>query len=351
MAKDLYSILGVTKDATLDEIKKAYRKLALKYHPDKNKSPEAAEKFREVSSAYEILSNKEKRETYDKFGEEGLRVGGAGGAGGRGPGGTGSGTRFYTSTDPMSTFAQFFGTDNPFENFFNLSGTGLGSGVSGNFFEDHMDVDAGDIFGPGLRNHAFRSQSFTAGTRKSPKQDPPVEHDLFVSLEDILKGCTKKMKISRKVLAPDGRTTRREEKVLTINVKPGWKAGTKITFQKEGDQSPGTTPADIVFIIRDKPHELFKRDGVDIRYTAKITLREALTGTRIQVPTLQGGTVSLHYNELIKPTTTKRVQGQGLPYPRDPSKRGDMIISFDIRFPDQLPPATKEILYDALPAK
>lgn len=86
--------------------------------------------------------------------------------------------------------------------------------------------------------------------------------------------------------------------MLTINVKPGWKAGTKITFQKEGDQSPGTTPADIVFIIRDKPHELFKRDGVDIRYTAKITLREALTGTRIQVPTLQGGTVSLHYNEV-----------------------------------------------------
>ncbi|OQR72905.1 dnaJsubfamily B member 4 isoform 2 [Tropilaelaps mercedesae] len=346
MTKDLYSVLGVTKNASLDEIKKAYRKLALKYHPDKNKLPEAAEKFREVSSAYEILSNKEKRETYDKFGEEGLRSGGAAGAGGRGPMGAGGTTRFYTSTDPMSTFAQFFGTDNPFENFFNLNAGGLG----GNFFEDHMDVDAGDMFGGGLRNNTFRSQSFTAGTRKPPKQDPPFEHDLFVSLEDILKGCTKKMKISRKVLGADGRS-RREEKVLTINVKPGWKAGTKITFQKEGDQSPGTTPADIVFIIRDKPHELFKRDGVDIRYTAKISLREALTGTRIDVPTLQGGKVSLHYSEIIRLTTSKRIQGQGLPHPKDPSKRGDIIISFDIRFPETLPNSTREILYDALPAK
>lgn len=81
------------------------------------------------------------------------------------------------------------------------------------------------------------------------------------------------MKISRKVYQADG-SSRKEDKVLTINVKPGWKAGTKITFQREGDQTPNKIPADIVFIIRDKPHSFFKRDGCDLRYSAKVSLRE-----------------------------------------------------------------------------
>ena len=82
------------------------------------------------------------------------------------------------------------------------------------------------------------------------------------------------MKISRKILLADGRTTHSEDKVLTIDIKPGWKAGTKITFPREGDQSPNTVPADIVFIVKDKPHPFFKRDGCDLIYTARITLKE-----------------------------------------------------------------------------
>ena len=109
---------------------------------------------------------------------------------------------------------------------------------------------------------------------KKKSQDPPIFHDLLVSLEDIASGTTKKMKISRKVLSGDGRSTYLEDKVLTIDVKPGWKAGTKITFPREGDQSANTVPADIVFIIKDKPHQYFKRDGVDLIYSARITLRE-----------------------------------------------------------------------------
>ena len=88
-----------------------------------------------------------------------------------------------------------------------------------------------------------------------------------------LQGVTKRMKISRRVLANDG-TAKKEEKVLTINVKPGWKSGTKITFQREGDQAPNKIPADIVFIIRDKPHQHFKREGPDLKYSCKITLKE-----------------------------------------------------------------------------
>ena len=132
------------------------------------------------------------------------------------------------------------------------------------------------------------------GAKKEKMQDPPVEHDLLVTLEDICKGVTKRMKISRRVVGNDG-SVRKEEKVLnhsrldfyqgvhsqfdcrqvlTINVKPGWKSGTKITFQREGDQAPNKIPADIVFIIRDKPHALFKREGCDLKYTAKVSLKE-----------------------------------------------------------------------------
>ncbi|XP_054722433.1 dnaJ protein homolog 1-like [Uloborus diversus] len=355
MGKDYYKILGISKNASDDEIKKAYRKLALKFHPDKNKTPEAEEKFKEVAEAYEVLSDKKKKDLYDQFGEEGLK-GGLGGGGGN----TGGSNFTYTfHGDPRQTFAQFFGTDNPFDTFFSMGGLGGHGGTTTMFYgDDGMDVDGdNDIFTShfGVRSgNPFRSQSFTAGSpninrSKAKAQDAPVEHDLYVSLEDVAKGCTKKMKINRKVLNPDGRTTHREEKVLTINVKPGWKAGTKITFQKEGDQTPNNIPADISFIIRDKPHPLFKRDGSDIRYTAKVSLREALCGTKIEVPTLFGDKKVLRIKDIIKPNFVHRIQGQGLPVPKDPSRKGDLIIAFEIKFPEHLTESVKATLQEILP--
>jgi len=111
-------------------------------------------------------------------------------------------------------------------------------------------------------------------SQRKKTQDPSIEHELFVTLEEIASGATKKMKISRKVINPDNHTMRTEEKVLTIEIKPGWKQGTKITFPREGDQSPTTIPADIIFIIKDKPHPTFRRDGSDLIYTAKISLKD-----------------------------------------------------------------------------
>jgi len=285
MGKDYYKILQVNKNASDDDIKKAYRKLALKYHPDKNKTAGAEERFKEVAEAYEVLSDKKKREIYDQFGEEGLK-GNAGNVGGGG----GGGNTFYTfHGDPRATFAQFFGTSSPFQTFFDLGGGGRGGGMF--MHDDDMD-DMEDPFstlgiggrgGPGgaFRSHSFNIHGTPGRVSKDKQQDPPLEHDLYVALEDILTGCTKKMKISRRVIQPDG-SARKEDKVLTINVKPGWKAGTKITFQKEGDQARNRIPSDIVFIIRDKPHSLFKREGSDIRYTAKISLKDVSINSTIE---------------------------------------------------------------------
>lgn len=158
------------------------------------------------------------------------------------------------------------------------------------------------------------------------------------------------MKISRKVLLQDGRSTRSEDKVLTIDIKPGWKAGTKITFPREGDQSPSSIPADIVFIIKDKPHSHFKRDGCDLIYTAKISLREALLGATIKVPTLDGRIKQISMNnDIISPQTEKRIAGEGLPYPKQTSKKGDIIVRFDIRFPDSLSQSQREAMNQNLP--
>ncbi|XP_022915199.1 dnaJ protein homolog 1 [Onthophagus taurus] len=354
MGKDYYKILGISKNATDDDIKKAYRKLALKYHPDKNKAPGAEEHFKEVAEAYEVLSDKKKRDIYDQHGEEGLKSGIPGGTGT--PGGPSFSYTFHG--DPRATFAQFFGNASPFQAFFDLGG---GGNRMFGFNDDSMDVD--DPFGignvgqprPGGPGGAFRSQSFNFHNspnrgNKDKLQDPPIEHDLYVSLEDIMKGCTKKMKISRKVLQSDG-TAKKEDKVLTINVKPGWKAGTKITFQKEGDQGRNKIPADIVFIIRDKPHPHFKREGSDIRFTAKISLKEALCGCTIRVPTMIADKViPLHFtNEIVTPNTVRRLQGHGLPLPKESSRKGDLIVNFDIRFPEQLSESARDIIYDTLP--
>lgn len=360
MGKDYYKTLGLSKGASEDELKKAYRKMALKYHPDKNKSPGAEEKFKEIAEAYEVLSDPKKREIFDKYGEEGLKGGVPGGGSGGTPGGGfsqagGPGTFHYTySGDPHETFRMFFGDENPFGGIFGMGGGGgPRAGVyqfGGSGGDDHMDVDDDPFahFGRGGPSTSFGGMGRTMGRRKH--QDPAVVKDLQVSLEEILNGTTKKLKITRKVLNPDGQTTRMEDKILQIDVKPGWKAGTKITFPKEGDQTPNNIPADVVFVIKDKPHPTFVRDGQDIRYKAKISLRDALCGTTINVPTLGGRKIPLNLTEVVKPGSLRRIQGEGLPFAKQPSKRGDLIIEFEVKFPDKIPPGAKDILKDCIPS-
>lgn len=347
MGKDYYQILGLQKSAKDDEIKKAYRKLALKYHPDKNKAPGAEDKFKEIAEAYEVLSDKKKRDVYDRYGEDGLKGN---------KNGTSNGTSNFSYQfhgDPRATFAQFFGSSNPFAAFFDM-GDNL---FEKNSMFDTLDTDT-DFFSPfGLSagrhglGGAFRSHSFnTTPLKKEKVQDPPIEHDLYVTLDEIHNGCVKKMKISRRVIQPDG-TPKKEEKLVTIAIRPGWKSGTRVTFQKEGDQSRGKIPADIVFIIRDKPHTLYKREGSDLRYTARLSLKQALCGVVFEVPTLTGEKLRIStMQEVIKPNTVKRIQGYGLPFPKDPSRKGDLLVAFDIKFPERLSQSSKEVLADLLTA-
>merc|ERR1739848_274627 len=223
MGKDYYSILGVKKGATDEELKRAYRKLALKYHPDKNKAAGAEEKFKEIGEAYDVLSDPKKKQVYDQFGEEGLKGSGNGGGG---PGG-------HRSTGGVE------GMD--------IDGIGLEDLLGG--FGGHPGRGGG---GP-QRSYTFDGNDMGGHQHYGPKQtrvqDTTIEKEIHVTLEDISKGVDKKMKISRRVFDEMG-NSKAEEKILTVNVKPGWKSGTKITFAKEGDKIPGKIPADIAFVIR-----------------------------------------------------------------------------------------------------
>ncbi|TDG38770.1 hypothetical protein AWZ03_014808 [Drosophila navojoa] len=322
MGKDFYKTLGISRNAKDDEIKKAYRKLALKYHPDKNKSSKAEERFKEVAEAYEVLSDKKKRDIYDQFGEEGLKYGIPGRSSGQGC----SSFAYQFHGDPRATFAQFFGSSDPF----------------GMFFGDNLEQIFQAEDNP--RNIWSNAGNFQA----RPAQDPPIEHELYVALEDINSGCNKKMQISR-IRMHNGQS-RKDTKLLDIEIKPGWKAGTKITFPKEGDEAPNRIAADIVFIIRDKPHPVFQRDGSDIQYTAKISLKQALCGATIQVPTLQGSPFPLCTNgEIIKPTTIKRFPDRGLPLPKNSTRRGALLVNFNIIFPDTLATSQVKTLGELLP--
>jgi len=337
MGKDYYAILGVSKTATDADLKKAYRKLALKYHPDKNQAPGAEEKFKSISEAYEVLSDEKKRRIYDQVGEEGLKNGGGvgpqGGGGGNGGystsfGGNGGGGQSFrfTSSDPNDIFASFFGGSGMgggggFGGFGGLGGFG-GGGV------EDMDVDYDQL----------------GGGKRSRQQDPPVTKDVFVSLENLLEGCEKKMKITRKIYKEDGSHTT-EEKILKIAVKPGWKEGTKITFTEEGDRIPGKKPADIVFVVKEKPHAAFKRDGANLKYTHTLPLKDALCGTVFTVPTLKGTKVKVDCSrDVLKPNQTKRLQGYGLPFSKSPKMKGDIIVDFNIIFPETLSESSKKTL-------
>lgn len=325
MGTDYYKVLGVDRGAGDDDLKKAYRKLAMRWHPDKNSTnkKEAETKFKEISVAYEVLSDPKKRAIYDQLGEEGLKGQPPPGAGGPGafpffPGGAHSTASHFNPRSADDIFKEFFGFP------------GMG-GMGG------MRAEPGfqrSMFGNDMFSSRFGAEGSTSMQQPSRKA-AAIENPLPVSLADLYKGVTKKMKISRETIDASGRISNAED-ILTIEVKPGWKKGTKITFPDKGNEAPNMKPADIVFIIDEKPHDVFTRDGNDLVMTEKISLVEALTGYTARVTTLDGRSLSLPINSIIHPNYEEVIPREGMPIPKDPTKKGNLRIKFNIMFPSRL---------------
>ena len=341
MGKDYYAILGVSRNATDEELKKAYRKLALKWHPDRNKDNKkvAEEKFKDISQAYEVLSDKEKRKIYDQFGEEGLAGGmpEAGGSGGF-PGGF-SGQ--FSGFDPRDLFAQMFGTSDFGTAFRQYGDDGSGGGIHFTFegmpgMSGASGMNGMDGF-PGMSGmfSNSRPKRTTREESRPLEQDPPIERPLPVSIRDIYTGTTKKLKITRKVYDLNNNVTK-EDKIVEVNIKPGWKAGTKISFRKYGDERPGHIPADIVFVRQDKPDSEYTRDGNDLIYHKDISLVDALCGTRFIYNHLDGRNLQVFAPSVVSPETEIKYPGMGMPVSKEPGTFGDLRIKFNIKFPSHL---------------
>ncbi|XP_038887512.1 dnaJ homolog subfamily B member 1-like [Benincasa hispida] len=166
------------------------------------------------------------------------------------------------------------------------------------------------------------------------KKPPPIEKKLECTLEELCEGCVKKIMITRDAIV-NGIIVQ-EEELLKIEIKPGWKKGTKITFEGKGDEKPGYLPADITFLIDERRHPLFSRDGDDLDLGVEIPLVNALTGCSITVPLLGGEKMSLSFDNIIYPGFQKVIKGQGMPNPRQQGIRGDLRIEFLVKFPSEL---------------
>ncbi|CAE8618318.1 unnamed protein product [Polarella glacialis] len=346
MGRDYYAILGASRDAKQDDIKKAYRKSALKWHPDKNqdKKEEAEEKFKEIAEAFDVLSDPDKRAIYDQYGEEGLKggapgpggTGGPGGPGGPGfgspggPGGPGFATggpgnfSYQFSGDPNDIFARFF------KDSFQRS-----SSFGGSPFQDMSGMygGMGGMGGmPGMPGMPGMSGMGMGGMAARP------------AMFDL--ACTLEVKRKFSSLQRDA------EAVLEVKVKPGWKAGTKVTFGGEGDELGNSGQAqDIVFVIREKKHEIFSREGSNLLAHRRIPLVDALTGFKVDIPTLDSQERILRVNirDMVTPNYSKVVKGEGMPSSKNPGVKGDLIITFDIVYPQSMSEDAKEQLKKILP--
>ncbi|CCI43877.1 unnamed protein product [Albugo candida] len=349
MGRDYYSILGVQRSASDDELKKAYRKLALKWHPDKNpNNKEAAQKkFQDVSEAYEVLSDKEKRQVYDQYGEEGLKGSAQAGpeASGGFPGGFSGGfSQFpggfsFHSSDASKIFEQFFGTSNineaehmdPMFVFGNMGGFG-GMGKQHRGGGMRMSID--DMF----------------GGQPSRKRPELWKRSLECTLDQLYTGATRKLKITRKVFDNASQQLREEQQILEVNIKPGWKDGTKITFEGQGDVLPNRAPQDLVFVIKELPHDKFTRVGDNLLYKAKISLKSALVGNgTLTIKALDGHDVPVRLDGgVIAPGTRKVIPNEGMPLQKNTGQRGNLYVEFDIQFPATLTDNQKHLIQQAL---
>ncbi|RWR76945.1 dnaJ subfamily B member 13-like protein [Cinnamomum micranthum f. kanehirae] len=343
MGVDYYKTLQVDRNAKDDDLKKAYRKLAMKWHPDKNPTnkKDAEAKFKQISEAYEVLSDPQKRAVYDQYGEEGLKgqVPPPGASGFSSYGSSGGPTAFhFNPRSADSIFSEVFGFSSPFGTMMGngMGGSGMGPGRFPGVFGE-------DIFA------SFAGGSGGEASVHAPQKGAPIEKTLPCRLEDLYKGASKRMKISRDVVSASGKPTTVEE-ILTIDIKPGWKKGTKITFPEKGNEHRNVIPSDLVFIIDEKPHSVFKRDGNDLVTTQKISLVEALTGCTVQLTTLDDRSLSIPINTIISPSHEEVVRGEGMPIPKEPSKKGNLRIKFNIKFPAKLTSEQKTGIKRLLPS-
>lgn len=350
--RDYYEVLGVTKSDSADTIKSQYRKLALKFHPDRNKSPEAAEHFKEISEAYAVLSDSEKKKLYDQYGHAGV--------GGR-----------YSTEDIFSgargNFDEVFsnfgsgGFDSIFESLFGRGG-GFGgfSRQRGQDLLHEVSVSLDDVFRgkkldidvkKNIDCNSCNGSGCAPGTK--PETCPScrgqgqvrVTRNMGFSTFVTVQSCTKcngdGKFISKPCSVCKGSGKTRGTKHLTFDLPAGIDSGDYV-INGEGESIQHGPSGDLIIRVRVMPHQHFKRDGADIFYDAKISIVDACLGKTIEVPTLEKPE-KIKIEEGTQPNTISKLKGKGLPH-MNSRGRGDQYVRFVIDIPTKLNKQQKELL-------
>jgi len=307
--KDYYKSLGLEKGADSDAIKRAYRKLAAKYHPDKNPGNKAAEdRFKEINEANEVLSDPEKRKRYDELGAHWNQPGG--GPGDFAYGGRGAGGRARSRTFTQEDLGEMFGGGGgDFSDFFEtfFGGAGMGGGR-----------------GPG---RGSQGGAWTGARQSRPGAD--YQADVEISLEEAHAGA-------RKILELNG-------KKLRLQFKPGISDGKVIKLAgKGGTGDNGGPDGDFFLRIHVKPHPLFERRADDLHMVLPVETQDAVVGKQEEIQTLSGG-VKLRLPPLTENGKVFRLKGQGMPLYDRPGERGDLFVTISLRLPRDLKPEETEI--------
>ena len=299
--KDYYKTLGVSKSAKTDEIKKAYRKLAMEYHPDRNPGDtQAEETFKEINEAYQVLSDDDKRAYYDKL------------------------------DSAYSNWEQGGGPRSGFD--WNQWNYGQPGGQPGGMRVEY-EGDLGDLFGGGGGFSDFFSQIFggmgrTSGLeemfrsqRQRQAPQPQYQSDMAISLQEAFHSSTRKVRIG--------------ERQFDVKVPKGAKTGTKLRLKSAGPSGPNGQPTDVYLIIKVTPDPRFERSGDNLLTQVFIDIPTAVLGGKVSVPTLSGN-LSLKIPAGTQPEQIFRLKGKGMPTLKSPHTSGDLLATIHVTIPKQL---------------
>ena len=363
MKKDFYEILGVSKSASADEIKKAYRKVAMQFHPDRNHGDKAAEeKFKEAAEAYEILSDTDKRAQYDRFGHQAF-------SGGRGNGGGFSGG--MNTDDIFSQFGDIFGDESPFGSFFGGGGGGGGGrrssgarsrGVRGSNLRIKIKLNYEEMAkgasktvkvkkyvlcttctGSGAKD---KNSLQTCGTCGGSGQVKRVQNTFLGQMQTVTtcptcngEGST----ITNKCTVCKGEGRVYGEETVTIDIPAGVQEGMQLSLNGKGNAGErGGSNGDLIVLIEEEAHEHLHRDGLNVAFDLHISFPEAVFGTQIEVPTIDGKA-----KIKIPPGTQSgkifRLKGKGFPAVNSYEK-GDQLIHVNVWTPQHVNGEEKDML-------
>ncbi|MDX1924276.1 MAG: molecular chaperone DnaJ [Rickettsiaceae bacterium] len=358
--QDYYSVLGVEKSASLDEIKKSYRKLAMKYHPDQNKDNKEAEgKFKEISEAYEVLKDDQKRAAYDRFGHDAFtRGGGGGGAHGHGGAGFSQGFGGFSSQGFSGDFSDIFG------DFFGDAMHGGRRGAKrsmqerGSDLRYNLSITLEEAFNGVEKSISFATHEKCTscsgrGTNSSESTTCPSCHGQgmirmqqgFFAIEQqcgVCGGAGQVIKDPCRSCSGNGRV--HKQKTISASIPAGIEDGNRIKFTGEGEAGLRGGPAgDLYVFVNIKPHDLFKIEGTDIHCMIPISFKTAAMGGEIEIPTIEKTGVSLTIPEGTQNGDKLKLKNKGMSKVRS-SSRGDMIVHIYVEVPKNLTKTQKKLL-------